>query len=218
MIAGYLSGRSLLHRLPAGAKLMALAVLSVLIVPLSNPLLLAMVLAAVLIVYSSFGRPGLRRLGQWRSLAPLLAVIFALQVWAASVEVALASVLRIAVMVLLADLVTLSTRLQDMMDALALPLRPLKRLGLDPERLALAVALVLRFVPVLLDTWRGREEAWRARSPRRPGLPLIGAFFSGALAMADQVAEALDARGFGAPHRTPSAPGAKARTSRKPRF
>lgn len=210
MIAGYLSGRSLLHRLPAGAKLIALAVLSVLIVPLDSPVLLAMALAAVLIVYSTFGRPGLRRLAQWRSLAPLLVVIFALQVWAASVEVALASVLRIAVMVLLADLVTLSTRLQDMMDALALPMRPLKRFGLDPERIALAVALVLRFVPVLLDTWRGREEAWRARSPRRPGLPLIGAFFSGALAMSDQVAEALDARGFGAPRRP--------RAARKPKI
>lgn len=206
MIAGYLSGRSLLHRLPAGAKLIALAVLSVLIVPLDSPVLLAMALAGVLIVYCGFGRPGLRRLAQWRSLAPLLVVIFALQVWAASVEVAVASVLRICVMVLLADLVTLSTRMQDMMDALALPMRPLARFGLDPERIALAVALVLRFVPVLLDTWRGREEAWRARSPRRPGLALVGAFFSGALAMSDQVAEALDARGFGAPRRTRPSP------------
>lgn len=210
MIAGYLSGSSLLHRLPAGVKLAGLAVLSVLVVPLGDPVLLAMALAAVLIVYASFGRPGLRRLAQWRSMAPLLAIIFALQIWAASLEVALASVLRIAVMVLLADLVTLSTRLQDMMDALALPLRPLRRFGIDPERLSLAVALVLRFVPLLLDTWRGREEAWRARSPRRPGLPLVGAFFSGALATADQVAEALDARGFGAPRR--------GRPTRKPRI
>lgn len=205
MIAGYLSGSSLLHRLPAGVKLLALAALSVLLLPLGDPFLLAMALAAVLMVYAGFGRPGLARILQWRSLLPLLAVIFLLQAWAGGLEVAAASVLRIAVMVLLADLVTLSTRLQDMMDALAVPLRPLARFGLDPEKLSLAVALVLRFVPVLLDTWRSREEAWRARSPRRPGLVLVGAFFSGALATADQVAEALDARGFGAPRSPPAA-------------
>jgi len=199
VIAGYFSGRSLLHRIPAGVKLVALAVLSVLILPVSDPVVLAMALAAVVTVYAGFGQPGLKRILAWRSLLPLLVLIFLLQAWAASLHVAAASVLRIAVMVLIADLVTLSTRLQDMMDALAVPLRPLARFGLDPARLALAVSLVLRFVPVLLDSWRGREEAWRARSPHRPGLALVGAFFSGALVMADQVAEALEARGFDAP-------------------
>lgn len=200
MIGGYLSGTSLLHRTPAAVKLVALALLSLLILPLQDPVLLAMALAVVLMAYAGFGRRGLRRIGQWRSLAPLLVLIAVLQAWAASLEVAAVSVLRIAVMVLLADLVTLSTRLQDMMDALAVPLRPLARFGVDPQRLSLAVALVLRFVPVLLESWRGREEAWRARSPRRPGLALVGAFFTGALATADQVAEALDARGFSTPH------------------
>lgn len=203
MIAGYLSGTSLLHRIPAGVKLVALAVLSVLILPMTDPAALAMALAAVVTVYAGFGRRGLKRIAAWRSLVPLLVVIFLLQVWAASIEAAVASVLRIAVMVLIADLVTLSTRLQDMMDALAVPLAPLGRFGLDPQRLSLAVALVLRFVPVLLESWRGREEAWRARSPKRPGLVLVGAFFSGALSTADQVAEALEARGFGATPRTP---------------
>ncbi|MFG1350651.1 energy-coupling factor transporter transmembrane component T family protein [Xanthobacter autotrophicus] len=208
MIAGYLSGSSLLHRLPAGVKLMALAVLSVFILPIGDPLVLAGVLVAVLLVYAGFGRRGLLRILVWRSMVPLLVLVFVLQVWAASLSVAAASVLRIAVMVLMADLVTLSTRFQDMMDAVAVPLKPLARFGLDPERLALAVALVLRFVPVLLESWRGREEAWRARSPRRPGLVLIGAFFSGALSTADQVAEALDARGFGMPDQPepPAAP------------
>lgn len=203
MIAGYLSGTSLLHRIPAGMKLIALAVLSVLIVPMTDPALLAMVLAAVVTVYASFGRRGLKRIAAWRSLVPLLVVIFLLQVWAESLEAAVASVLRIAVMVLIADLVTLSTRLQDMMDALAVPLAPLARFGLDPQKVSLAVALVLRFVPVLLESWRGREEAWRARSPKRPGLVLVGAFFSGALATSGQVAEALEARGFGAPPEPP---------------
>lgn len=196
MIGGYLAGRSLLHRLPAGVKLIALAVLSILLVPVGDPFILAAALAVVVLFYASFGRPGVARLIQWRPLLPVLALIGALQLWVSSFEVAAASVLRILLMVLLADLVTLSTRLQDMMDALMVVLQPFARLGLDARRLSLAVALVLRFVPVLVAGWHGRAEAWRARSGRRPGLALVGAFFGGALNSADQVAEALEARGF----------------------
>ncbi|MFG1479864.1 energy-coupling factor transporter transmembrane component T [Xanthobacter sp. V4C-4] len=198
MIGGYLAGTSPLHRLPAGAKLVALALLSLLLLPLDDPFLLAAALAAVVLAYAGLGRAGVARLARWRALLPVLAVIGVLQVWAASVEVAAVSLLRILLMVLLADLVTLSTRLQDMMDALMVVLRPLGRFGLDARRLSLAVALVLRFVPALAANWQGRAEAWRARSGRRPGLALVGAFFSGALRSADQVAEALEARGFSA--------------------
>ncbi|MFG1393310.1 energy-coupling factor transporter transmembrane component T family protein [Xanthobacter agilis] len=201
MIGGYLPGRSLLHRLPAGAKLIGLALLSVLLVPLDDPFVLALALAGVVLVYAGLGRAGVARLFQWRALLPVLVVIGALQLWATTPTVAAASLLRILLMVLLADLVTLSTRLQDMMDALMVALRPFERFGLDARRLSLAVALVLRFVPVLIASWHGRAEAWRARSPRRPGLALVGAFFTGALKGADQVAEALDARGFSARQR-----------------
>ncbi len=204
MIAGYIDRDSLLHRLPAGVKLGALAVLSVLLLPVNDPAVLGGLVVALLLVYAGFGRVGLARLQRWAAILPLLAFIAVLQVWASGWAAALASVLRILAMVLLADLVTLSTRLQDMIDVFSRLLAPLGRLGLDVKRLALAVALVLRFVPVLFASWEGRAEAWRARSPRRPGLALVGAFFAGALRSADQVAEALDARGFAARDRKPN--------------
>lgn len=202
MMSGYLSGRSLLHRLPAGLKLGALALLSILILPLDDPRLLAGALAATLALYASLGRPALARLRTLRPLAPLLALMFVLQAWSgdwtsAGFAAGAASVLRILLMVLLADLVTLSTSLQQMMDALETVLAPLRPLGASPRKLALAVALVLRFVPVLLAAWRAREEAWRARSTRRPSLALVPGFLAETLRLADHVAEALDARGFG---------------------
>lgn len=206
MIAGYIERDGFLHRLPAGVKLGGLALMSVLVLPVSDPWLLGGLLAGIILVYASFGRDGWARLRRWGGLLPLLAFIALLQVWAGSWPAALASVLRILVMVLVADLVTLSTRLQDMMDVFTALLSPFARLGLDVKRLALAVALVLRFVPVLFAAWQGRSEAWRARSPRRPGLVLIGTFFAGALRMADQVAEALDARGFSPAGRNPKDP------------
>ncbi|MBB6308549.1 energy-coupling factor transporter transmembrane component T family protein [Xanthobacter tagetidis] len=201
MRGGYLAADTALHRLPAGAKLAGLALGSIALLPLQDPRLLALALALVLVPYAALGRRGMARLTQWAPLVPLLAIIGIIQALAETPAAALASVLRILAMVLMADLVTLSTRLDDMMEALGVVLRPLGAVGLDPRRLALAVALVLRFVPVLAASWRAREEAWRARSPRRPRLAVFAAFFAGALRGADQVAEALDARGFSS-HRT----------------
>ncbi len=201
MISGYLPGRSPLHRLPAGWKLAGLAGLSVLLLPAQSPLLLGAGLAAVLCAYAALGRPALARLGLLRPLLPILALMLVLQLWAqdwspAGLVSGLVIVMRILLMVMLADLVTLSTPLQDMMDVLEWLASPLRRLGLEPRRLALAVALVLRFVPVLLASWQARTEAWRARSPRRPGLALLPGFLIQTLRLADRVAEALDARGF----------------------
>lgn len=202
MMSGYLAGHSLLHRAPAGLKLAGLALLSLLILPTDDPWLLGGAMGATLGVYAALGRTALARIMLLRPLVPLLALMFMLQAWAgawtaAGFEAGTASVLRILLMVLLADLVTLSTPLQQMMDALETALTPLHPLGLSPRKLALAMALVLRFVPVLLAAWRAREEAWRARSTRRPGLALMPGFLAETLRLADRVAEALDARGFG---------------------
>ncbi|MGU3492625.1 CbiQ family ECF transporter T component [Xanthobacteraceae bacterium A53D] len=202
MMSGYLPGRSPLHRTPAGLKLAILAGLSILLLPATSLPLLGGALALVLAIYAGLGRRALARLALLRPLAPLLLIMFVLQLWAAdwtSAGLLLGSVvvLRVLLMVLLADLVTLSTPMQDMMAVLERLLSPLARFGAAPRKVALAVALVIRFVPVLLAAWKGREDAWRARSTRRPGLALVPGFLTQTLRMADRVAEALDARGFG---------------------
>lgn len=197
MISGYLARDSLLHRLPAGLKLAGLAVLTLALVPVTSPIVLGGALAAVIGVYGALGRDAVRRLAFLRSLMPLFLIIGFVHGLANDWWSAAGAVIRIVLMILLADLVTMTTTMQAMMDALAPVLRPLRVFGLDPRRLALAVALVLRFVPVLLEAWRARGEAWRARTGRRPSLRLVAPFLAEALRMADQVAESLDARGFG---------------------
>jgi biotin transport system permease protein len=99
-------------------------------------------------------------------------------------------------MVLLADLVSMTTTMQDMMQALMPVLRLLRPLGVNPKKVSLAVSLAIRFVPVLSANWQSRSEAWRARTGRKPNWRLIGPFLGETLRMTDQVAEALDARGF----------------------
>lgn len=199
MIGGSLSGRSWLHRLPARLKLAALALLTIVFFAVDSlPALIAATIAA-LAVYAGLGRPALARLSGFRPLLPLLVIIGALQFFSLGWVGALVSVSRLALMILLADLVTATTPMLAMIDAIAPLLKPLRLIGLDERRIALAFALVLRFMPVLLDDWRLRDEAWRARTGRRASFRLLAPWAAGLLPLADRVAEALDARSIRKP-------------------
>jgi biotin transport system permease protein len=71
----------------------------------------------------------------------------------------------------------------------------LARLGLSPKVLAVSVALVVRFTPVLMDKVTQLMQAWRARSARRANWRVVLPAVLIALDDADHVAEALRARG-----------------------
>jgi len=196
MIAGHLSQRTWLHAVPARAKLLALAGLTIVVYAIDSPLALAAGTVAVLGIYAGMGRLAIQRLRLFAPLLPIFIAIAVLQVWSIGWSGAGASVLRLALMVLVADLVTATTPMLAMMDAIAPLLRPLRRIGVDSDRIGLAIALVLRFVPMLLEDWRRREEAWRARTGRRANVRLLAPWIADLLRLADRIAEALDARGF----------------------
>ena len=187
---------SWLHRVPAGVKLAGLALLSVLFLPVGDWRILAGALAAIAAVYAGFGRAGMARLVLLRPLLPLLVVIGGLQAAADGWNAGAVIVMRLMVMLLLADLVSMTTTMSALMEVLAPAFRVLRPLGVSPRKMALAVALVLRFVPVLMTRWRAREEAWKARTNRRIPPRLVAAFVADSLQLADRVAESLDARGF----------------------
>ncbi|MBR1217039.1 energy-coupling factor transporter transmembrane protein EcfT [Bradyrhizobium sp. U87765 SZCCT0131] len=201
MMGGYLARATWLHRLPAWLKLAALAAISLALLPVQDWRLLALSFAAVIAIYAMLGRDALRRLGLFRPLIPLLVIVGGLQGLFNQWQDGAVVVLRLVVMVLAADLVTMTTTMTALMAAVEPLFRLLRPLGVDARKIALAVALVLRFIPVLLANWRAREEAWRARSQRRPPLRMVVLFLAETLRLADHVAEALDARGFGRPHR-----------------
>lgn len=194
MISLYISRMTWLHRLPAGAKLVLLALASLLVLPVQEWRWLALACAAVVGLYCSLGKAGTARLASLKIILPLIIGIGIFQGLSTSWEAALLSVFRILFMVMLADLVTASTPMQDMMRVVLPLFAPLKFLGLQPKTLALAVALVIRFVPVLAVQWSAQSDAWRARSGRRPGYKLIIPFISRALARTDQIAESIAAR------------------------
>lgn len=185
-----------LHRVRAGLKLVSLAVLSLLLLPVGDWRILAGALAIIVAVYGGLGRAGVARLMLLRPLLPLLVVVGGVQAASSGWNAGAVVTMRLLAMLLLADLVSMTTTTSALIDVLAPVLRVLRPLGVNPRKMALAVALVLRFVPVLLMRWRAREEAWKARTHRRVPLRLVAAFVADILQFADGVAEALDARGF----------------------
>ncbi|MFV0429163.1 MAG: energy-coupling factor transporter transmembrane component T family protein [Arachnia sp.] len=112
----------------------------------------------------------------------------------------LAAVVRpgnLLVAVLAARMLTLTTPTPELMDAIARVLRPLRPLGVDPDQIALAVALMVRSIPYLLGSVSdARAAAWARGIDRNPTLLLVP-LLMGAVAYADRTAEALAARGIG---------------------
>lgn len=101
---------------------------------------------------------------------------------------------RMAAAVGAANLVALTTRLTEMQAVFLWLSRPLAPV-VSPKVLALAMALVVRFLPVMLQRDAQLRQAWAARSPRRPGWRLAVPLTLAALDDAERVAEALRARG-----------------------
>lgn len=197
MITGYLYPPTWLHRVPAGLKLVGLALVASASFVLDSWEVFAVLLALIAGAYILLGAQAIRRLRSLKPLIYVLAVVYAAQWYVSGHEQAFVSVGRLVTMILLADLVTMTTPLQAMLDALRPVFRIFEPIGLKSRKLSLAVALVIRFVPVLFELWSRRSEAWRARSARRIPPKQLALFLFDSLRNSDRIAEALDARGYG---------------------
>lgn len=191
----YSPGGSVLHRAPAAAKLCALVLLGAGSVFLDHVWQVGVGLALVLGAYRLAGVP-LREAA--RQLRPLLWIGlciggFHLIVNGGSRAVVVVGVLALLVMV--AALVTLTTRTSALLDVVVAGCRPLRRFGVNPERVGLLMALGLRSVPVIVALAEEVRDAQRARgleaSPRAFAVPLLVR----SLRHADALGEALSARG-----------------------
>lgn len=181
---------------PAGLKLGALCLGSTALFLTDN---LALHLAALVLVTALYALPGrvfLRAgLRNLRMVLPFAVLVLVWHVLTGDLRMGVLIVLRMVVLVALANLVTMTTALSEMTDLIHRLTTPLRRLGLPTHLLETAIPLVIRFTPVLVARAETLAEAWRARSRRRPGWRLIFPLTLYALDDADQVGEALRARG-----------------------
>lgn len=193
----YEPGRSPLHRAPAGPKLAGLLVLVTVTVLIGSPVALAGITAAVAVGYL-LARVPRRRLWQLlRTLVPLLVVVVAVQTWLLGPTPAAVAGLRLAVALGAATLFTLTTRVDAVVAAVERGLGPLRRVGVRPERVGLVVGLTVAAVGTLSGIASEVREAARARGADRSATAFAVPFLVRTLRHADELGEALAARGVG---------------------
>ena len=191
----YQPGGSLLHRLPAGAKLLLLLLAAAATHWVDRPWRVGAALAVTVLLYAVGRIPPRLLLAQVRPLLGLGVVLGAFQWWVNGWRTAVVVVGVLVVLVLLAALVTLTTRTTAMVDAVVRLCRPLRGVGVDPDRVGLLLALGIRSVPVVVGLAQEVREAQLARglgaSPTAFAVPLVVR----SLRHADALGEALAARG-----------------------
>lgn len=195
MIGLYRPGTSPLHRCPAWLSLLLLAAGTTALVVLRSPAAVVVGAVACALGYAVAGL-GLRALGAsaW-SLRWLVVLLVPYQAWAGGWLAVVEVVGTLLVAVAAANLVTLTTRVSELLDVAVGLLSPLRRLGVDPERAGLVLALTVRAVPVLGQTARDIDAARRARGLGRSPRALLVPFVVRTVRHADRLGEALVARG-----------------------
>lgn len=201
MLTLYRPGTGLLHRCPAGPKLLGavVVVLAISLLP-TTPWACGAAAAACVAAYVlaglGDGMLGMRELGVavW-ALRWVVLLMAAGQVILMGVEPAVVNTVRVTAAILIAGLVTLTTRVTDMLDAIERGLAPLRAVRIDPARVALALTITLSTLPQLAGLARSVREAQRARGCRMSLRTFAVPFLVLALKHADDLGDALAARG-----------------------
>ncbi len=197
LIGVYQPGTSLLHRLPVGAKLGGLAALSTAIVVVRDARA-AVAFLAVALALAVLGRVGLRMLARTTRSVLLIAVIAgALQWWVSGPAKAVETLLDLIALALAAIAVSATTPVNAILDALVRWISPLRRIGVDPGRVALTIGLAVQALPGTVALALETRDAARARGLGRHPRAYLTPFVIRVVARAHETGDALHARGVG---------------------
>jgi biotin transport system permease protein len=196
MLTLYRHGTGWMHRAPAGPKALVLLVVVLVVSLLPSTYLATAIAAAVVVIGYLVTGLGWRELGrQIVSVRWVIAITLGAQLLFLQTEPAVANSTRVLAAILLASMLVLTTRVGDLLDAFERALRPLARFGVDAERVALVLAVAITTVPVLTRLAAGVREAQRARGAGGGLKAFVIPFLVVALKHADDLGEALTARG-----------------------
>ncbi|MGD7733551.1 energy-coupling factor transporter transmembrane component T family protein [Propionibacteriaceae bacterium G57] len=194
MMTLYQPGHSLVHRCPAGVKLLVMLACGTAAFFVDD---LRVLLVALGVVLGLVVVAGIRARVVWRTARAVLAMValvVVLQGLLGDWPTAWVVGVRVLVVIVLASMITWTTTQGQIIDAVEWTAGPLRRFGVRPERIGLMIALVFRFVPVIAEESARVREAHDARGVR-PGFSYLAPLVIRTLRMADGLGEALEARG-----------------------
>lgn len=197
MISLYHPGASLLHRTPAGIKLagFALLALALFFLPVAWGSVGGLLVLPVF-GYALAGLPARLLLTDLRRLLMLLVFLVVTQLIFLDLITAATNTARVISIVLLAQVLTRTTEIESIIATAERLFAPLRRFGANPAKIGLAMALVLTSVGQLSAMIRQVRDAQRSRGVRLPPWSWVVPTLVLALKHADDVGDALTARGL----------------------
>ncbi len=218
----FMPGDSLLHRLDPRTKVVGVLAVAASVLAAANWIGFALVAGLTLVAVLQSQLPAKVYISGLRAFWVIFAITFIVQAFLTPGEI-LAGLgplkitqegletggrifLRLALLVLVASLLTLTTPPVNLAAGLESMLSPLKRLGVPAHELAMMMTIALRFVPILLQEAETLVRAQRSRGAAfvtggpagwaRGLLPLFVPLFAGALRRAEDLATAMEARSY----------------------
>jgi biotin transport system permease protein len=196
----YVPGRSVVHRAPAGLKLLALSGLGAAL--FAVPTLPAAVVALVGVGVLGWGAarlPARVLAGHLRPVLVWAVLLFAVHAATTGPAAGAATALRLLALVLAAAVVTCTTRVTELVAVVERVCAPLAWVGVSPARVGLVLAMALRFIPLVSERAARVREAHAARGGSLRGVrgtaALVVPLLVQVLRLAHTVGEALEARG-----------------------
>lgn len=197
LVGTYRPGRTVLHSLPVGAKVSGLAVFSLAVV-LVRSMPASFGYLAVALLAACLARVQLAALARaLRGLALLVVVVSAVQWWVNGLPRAVETTADLVALALGALVLTSTTPVNAMLDAVVRWLGPFRRVGVNPERVALAFSLAIAALPATLTLALETRDAARARGLGRHPRAHLTPFVVRVVARAHETGDALHARGLG---------------------
>ena len=134
-----------------------------------------------------------------RSLWLLLAILTAYYLFSGKVETGADVLLTLLTMIFASKILLWSTPMPVIIDGFIWLCTPLRWVGGSPETVGLALALMVRSIPVIMDQWNALTVAVIARGVRVSSFRLFTPLVIATVAYAHETGDALVARGLDRP-------------------
>ncbi|MBB3944993.1 biotin transport system permease protein [Rhizobium skierniewicense] len=193
----HVEGTGWLYRISPRIKLLGLALFSIGLFLTRDPVILssAVLMAAVVLWQAHLGFQ--ETVARLRPVLLTIAVIALFSFLFMSALDAAIALLRLTALTVLATAITASVSISQFMDEITFALRPLEKIGVaNAADVGLAVGLVVRFVPDVINRYETLRDAHRARGMKVRLHTILVPLIIMTLKDADAIADAIDARGF----------------------
>ncbi|MBK6999794.1 MAG: energy-coupling factor transporter transmembrane protein EcfT [Rhodoferax sp.] len=190
----YSEHRTWMHAVPAAVKLILLGVLGTFLFLTQSTTTLFLSAAACCGMFLSLGRACLAARKLIVSLVVAGLLVVALHTLLGQAMLGVVSATRLLSAALLGISLTLTTRSNDLLHVFEQLLLPLQRLGIRTDRLALQLALMLRFTEHFFVQWKRLDDAHRVRTGKPGGVRILAPLTIQMLVCARRVADTLDVR------------------------